>query len=130
MDARKVQGIVPLGRLLLIAMVVAFLALSVSFISQVRAHSARRADLRDLEAELVQAQEVKAGLEKQLEFTNSDLAVRAWALQNGLAKRDETPVILVAPPTDVVPEDQLPMGKGPASDSPRQAWWELFFGSD
>lgn len=130
MVAHKTQRTPLFGRLLLIGMSMALIGLVISFFGQVRVHSARRAELREEQVELALANETKAELEKQLGYAKSDLAVREWALQNGMALAGETLVILVEPQAEAGPEYQAPAEKGREPGSPRQAWWELLFGSE
>jgi len=97
------------------------------FVRQAQVREQQRAERARIEEEILFAQQVAADLEEQLEFVESSAAVEVWALENGWARPDEMPVVLIAPPgepskgSDLRAEDEI-------APVPQQAWWDLFFG--
>jgi hypothetical protein len=97
------------------------------FIRQTQVREQQRAELERVEKEILLAQEEAAILEKHLAFVESPAAVEAWALENGWARPDEMPVVLVEPPGE--PAKPRPPARGETGlATPQQAWWDLFFG--
>jgi hypothetical protein len=127
MLARKTRKALPLSQILLISMGILVVYLVVSFARQVGVSHQRREELRQLEGMVGAALEERAQLEEQLVHTGTEQAVRQWALANGMTKPDE--VLVVMPPSDPVPAVEEVSEEPATARSPREAWWDFFFGT-
>jgi hypothetical protein len=97
------------------------------FVRQTQVRDQQRAELERIENQILLAQQEAAILEKHLEFVESPAAVEAWALENGWARPDEMPVVLVGP-TGEPARSRTPGRSQAGLPTPQHAWWELFFG--
>ena len=111
----------------LILMGIVLLYLVVSFGRQVAVSYQRGQELAQIREKVNLAKEQNQELHSNLDYALSDPAAEAWAREQGWAKTDEVPVIVVAPSTAKTPSSESPAQESP--DSYRQAWWELFFGT-
>jgi len=125
----KVRNSLPIVRILLVLMGVLALYLLANFVRQVAISQQRRSELSDLEQAIADAQEERAELEEALTYAQSDAAVDEWARKIGWARPYEVSVVVIAPAASTSPgEEGSPEGgSGPAL--PRDAWWDLFFGT-
>lgn len=99
------------------------------FVRQAQVREQQREALERVEQEILLAREEAALLQKHLEFVESPAAVEAWALENGWARPDEMPVVVIEPPGGRSPRPEAE-DKGEAGlPAPQQAWWDLFFGN-
>lgn len=128
MTTRKTRSIALLYNVLLILMAAVLLYLGLSFIGQVSVSRQRKEELRQLEDEIAVAREAKVALEARRGYARSDAAVEEWARENGMTRPDEVPVVVVAPPADTTAGRTKNPSPDVRFDSPREAWWELFFG--
>lgn len=117
-----------LSQLLLLLMGILLLYLVVDFGRQVIASYQRQEELQQVERDIAAAQEETQRLEARLNYARSAQAAEAWAREQGWARQGEVPVVIIAPPASLVPEAAQEGQENPASLSPREAWWELFFG--
>jgi cell division protein FtsL len=117
-----------LYNVLLILMAAVLLYLGLSFIGQVSVSRQRKEELRQLEDEIAAAREAKAALEARQDYAWSDAAVEKWARENGMTRPDEVPVVVVAPPAAQTAGRTQNPSPDTRFDSPREAWWDLFFG--
>jgi cell division protein FtsB len=125
----KVRNSLPIVRILLVLMGVLAIYLLANFVRQVAISQQRRSELSELEQAIADAQEERAELEEALTYAQSDAAVDEWARKIGWARPDEVSVVVIAPAASTSPgEEGSPEGGGgPAL--PRDAWWDLFFGT-
>jgi cell division protein FtsB len=125
---RKAFGFFSLGNLLLVATVALVLYMGSSFVQQIGTHLQCQDDLGQVEQREEAERQEQVLLEDQLERIQRDEAVEAWARENGLVKPGEVSVVIVAPPPDLVAqeEDRLE-GDGSLRSGP-EVWWDLFFG--
>jgi cell division protein FtsL len=129
MTDRQVRSALP-SRLFLFALLAGGLFyLGLSFVQQASVNRQRRLELNHIEQEIIAAQEELAQAEAELERTQSPQAAEAWARQNGWARPDEGLVVMVPPSAEGSPDAEGGAGEGAGPTSPRDAWWELFFGS-
>jgi len=98
------------------------------FVRQAQVREQQRAELERIENEILAAQQEAAILEKHLEFVESPAAVEAWALENGWARPDEMPVVLVEPEGEPAAGSGTQDGGATGLLAPQKAWWDLFFG--
>ena len=123
----KTRKALPLSQILLISMGILVVYLVVSFVRQVGVSHQRHEELRQLEGMVDAALQERARLEEKLADTASEEAVRQWALANGLTKPDE--VLVVIPPSDLEPVVEQVSEEASTAVSPREAWWNFFFGT-
>ena len=117
-------------RILLILAMVLIAYLVVGFVQQVRVSQQRQEELRQVEQGIAAALEEQALLEHQLEHARSDLAVDEWAREYGWSRPDEVPVVVIAPGEGAFSDSYEGRdGEASSSVSPRDAWWDLFFGT-
>jgi cell division protein FtsB len=128
MTTKKTRNITLLSNVLLILMGAVLLYLGLNFVGQVSVSHQRKEELQQLENQIAAAREAKAALEARLEYARSDAAVEEWARENGLTRPDEVPVVVVAPTVDTTAGKEENPPQDAKFDSPREAWWELFFG--
>jgi cell division protein FtsB len=117
----------PISQVLLILAGLLVLYMLLGFGRLIRVYQQQRQELQQLDQKIVLAQQEQAELEKTLKYAQSDAATDGWARSNGLAKPGEVPVVVIAPPAG----PSLPMNEnleGTNPGSPRDAWWDLFFG--
>lgn len=117
-------------RLLLFALLAGgILYLGLGFRQQASVSRQRRAELRQIEQEIVIAREELAQAEARLEYARSPQAAEEWGRQMGWARADEDSVVVVPSSVDESPalEGSAEEDAGPTAS--RDAWWDLFFGS-
>ncbi len=127
MTEGKARKMLSLSQILLILMGIFVVYLVVNFVRQIGVSHQRRQELRQLEDEVAAALQVHADLEQQLDYAPSGAAVREWALANGMTKPDE--VLVVVPSLEPVPAVEESPEEGVSPGSPRETWWDLFFGT-
>jgi type II secretory pathway pseudopilin PulG len=125
----RVRNSLSFVRILLILMGILALYLLASFVRQVAISQQRRSELSELEQAIAAAEEKRAELEKDLTYAQSDAAVEEWARENNWARPDEVSVVVVAPPASASPGVEGSSKGGGRPDSPRDAWWDMFFGT-
>ena len=129
MTVREARRVLPFSQLLLILMGILVLYLAADFVRQMAVGHQRKEDLLQLDEEILVAGQETVELEKEYAQVGSPAAIEAAVRPQGLAREDEVVVILVGAPTDTLPEkEQEPRMEG-GFDSPREAWWDLFFGT-
>ncbi|HSJ52542.1 MAG TPA: hypothetical protein VLC52_02250, partial [Anaerolineae bacterium] len=74
------------------------------------------------------AQQEAVILQEHLDFVESPAAVEAWALENGWARPDEMPVVVIRPDGEPDSGSGDQHGDEAGLLAPQQAWWDLFFG--
>ncbi len=125
----RIPGKSVLVRYLLLALVGALVIyVGAAFARQAQVREQQRAELERIENEIAIAQEEAAMLQEHLEFVQSPAAVEAWALENGWARPDEMPVVIIEPPVEAGSRQEAEDGAGAGPATPQQAWWDLFFG--
>jgi hypothetical protein len=125
----RIAGKPALTRYLLLGLVVVLVAyVGTGFVRQAQVRERQRAELERIEEEILLAQQEAATLEKHLEFAQSPAAAEAWALENGWARPDEMPVVLVEPPGEPSAGSSTQDEGQTGLPAPQQAWWDLFFG--
>ena len=124
-QARKILPINQILALLLVALVV---YLAVDFGRQVGISRQRREELRRLEQDIQTTQAEAQELAEQYQYATSPRAAEEWALHNGLGRPGETLVMFVGSTTAAAPAMDRTV-KENAPRSPREAWWDLFFGT-
>jgi cell division protein FtsB len=118
----------PISQVLLILAGLLVLYMLLGFGRLIRVYQQQRQDLQQTEQKLLLAQQEQAQLEKMLRYAQSDAAAEEWARNNGLAKSGEVPVVVIAPSAGPsVPTNRNLEGANPGS--PRDVWWDLFFGT-
>jgi cell division protein FtsB len=125
----RVRNSLSLVRILLILMGVLVLYLVVSFVRQAAISQKSQEELAELEQAITAAEEKRAGLREDLVYAQSEAAVEEWARENNWAKPDEVSVVVVAPPASASRGVEGSSEGAGGPDSPRDAWWELFFGT-
>lgn len=120
------RRVLTFSQILLLLMGIFVVYLVVSFVRQVGVSHQRRAELEQIEDKIAVASQVQAELVRELDYARSDGAVREWALENGMARSDEVVVLIGWSGRTPVEEVQEP---SPDADAPREAWWDLFFGT-
>ncbi len=127
MTDRKSRIAAPLSQVLLLVLGILIIYLVVDFGRQVLVSHKRRAELRQLEERIDAARKGGAALEEHLAYARSPEAAEAWARNQGWARADEVPVVIVAPegeaPSNPVARRAQPRGLS----SVRQGWLDLFF---
>jgi type II secretory pathway pseudopilin PulG len=125
----RVRNSLPLVRILLILMGVLALYLLANFVRQVAISQQRRSELSELEQAIADAEEERAELKEALTYAQSDAAVEEWARTIGWARPDEVSVVVVAPSASTSTGEEGRSQGGGGLALPRDAWWELFFGT-
>lgn len=124
---RKIRQNIWISRILLILSGFLAVYMLVGFGRLFRVYQHQRRELEQIEQKIQAAREEQTQLQSLLEYAQSDAAAEEWARQNGMAKSGEIPVVIIAPSVDLEPQQSQRMPGGvPAS--PREMWWELFFG--
>ena len=125
----RIPGKSVLVRYLLLALVGTLVVyVGAAFARQAQVREQQRAELERIENEIAVAQEEAEVLNEHLEFVESPAAVEAWALENGWARPDEMPVVIIEPTGEAAPGQDARDGAGAGLAAPQQAWWDLFFG--
>jgi type II secretory pathway pseudopilin PulG len=125
----KVRNSLSLVRILLILMGILVLYLVASFVRQVAVSRQRQDELLELEQAIAAGQEETSRLEQDLVYARSAAAVEEWARVNNWTRPDEVSVVVVAPSASASVGREGGSGGGGGPDTPREAWWELFFGT-
>lgn len=125
----KARRLLPFSHILLILMGILVLYLVVDFGRQVGLSHQRREELRQIEKRIEAANAETAELKRRLEFASSPQAAEAWARRNGLTRDDEVLVVFLGSLEDSSPAEEQELEAGMVQDSPRDAWWDLFFGA-
>jgi cell division protein FtsB len=128
MMERKIRRILPINQFLLLLMGLLILYLVADFGRQVVVSYQRQEDLRQIERKIESAQEETRQLEAWLAYVRSPQAAEAWAREQGWARPDEVPVVVIAPPVASSPGTDQDAQENLGSLSHRDAWWALFFG--
>jgi cell division protein FtsB len=127
MAGGRVRRAFPINQLLLLVMGFVILYLVADFGRQVVSSRQRQEELQQIEQSVQVAQQKTEQLDARLEYARSPQAAEEWAREQGWAKKDEVPVVILAP---VAPESS-DVGPAPKADGaipgPREAWWNLFF---
>jgi cell division protein FtsB len=125
----RVRNSLSLVRILLILMGVLAIYLLASFVRQVAISQQRRSELLELDQAIADEKEKMAELQEGLSYAQSDAAVEEWARKNNWAGPDEVSVVVVAPPAITSPGEEGGSQGGGSPDLPRDAWWDMFFGT-
>jgi hypothetical protein len=123
----KSRGTPLINHLLLILMGAMLVYLVVSFARQVSISYQRSQELHRIEQEIDVAVEEYARLQEHLAFIRSPEALERWGRRHGLIRPNEVLVVLVGGQAQSPSTAQLATEEGKGLDSPRDAWWELFF---
>ncbi len=128
MTERGTAKTLPIHQILLLLMGTVILYLVFDFGQQVIVNYQRQEDLRRIERDVDSARAETRRLEARLDFVSSPQAAEAWAREQGRAKGDEVPVVILAPAAD--PESNVEDGAaaGAGTRTPRESWRDLFFG--
>jgi hypothetical protein len=114
-------------QILLLLMLAIVVYMGAGFVRQTGISRQRREELRALEARIAEADEDLSALQDQLEYVESPEAAEEWARDNGWAKDDEQPVVVVAPSADPAGADEAPEAEDDGRSS-GEVWWDFFFG--
>jgi hypothetical protein len=118
-----------INQVLLFLMAAVLLFLAISFLRQVGVSYQRREELHRIEQDGQVLEQEILQLEAEREYLNSDAALRAWGLTQGLVDPEEQLVVTVgesaAPASDA--GESLEEGQNPGA--PRDVWLDLFFGT-
>ena len=130
----RLQRLIPLNQILLILMGILVVYLMVDFGRQVGLSHQRRQELDQIEQQIQAALTERSDLEGQLAQATSSEAVEAWARRNGLTRENEVLVVFFGGPPREPSIPLLAQGSPFARPealpaSPREAWWDLFFGT-
>jgi cell division protein FtsB len=112
--------------LLLIGLLLAYLV--VDFGWQVVSSYQRQEELGRIERAIESAQDETRQLEARLNYAESAQAADAWAREQGWAKPDEVPVLVIAPSAGSSSTTDGSAQTNSDLFSHREAWWDLFFG--
>jgi cell division protein FtsB len=127
MTNKVTRKTLPVSQALLILVGLFVLYMLLSFGRLVQVYQQQRHELQQTEQEILLAQQEQARLEEIRQYAQSDAAAEEWARSNGLAKSDEVPVVVIAPPArPSTPSNNNLEGANPSA--PRDVWWDLFFG--
>lgn len=107
----------------------ALLYLGLGFVRQASVNRQRQQELNHIEREIGTAREELARWDAELERAQSLQAAEEWARERGWAKQDEASVVVISPSMDESPDVEGSAGENSGPALPRDAWWELFFGS-
>lgn len=129
MTASKERKASLISQIALLLMAILFLYLIVDFGRQVGVSRQRQEELRLLEAEIQAEKAEIANLEEDLEFASSPEAVEAWARRRGMTRPGERLVVFFGGSLGEPSEQEQPPSGPPRSDSPREEWLDLFFGT-
>ncbi len=124
----KARRRILINQFLLLLMGIVIVYLMADFARQLAVHYQRREELRQLDAEIELALQKQQDLEMRRAYVQSPQAAEEWARENGLAKEGEQSVVIVAPESAAALPSEEDAGAGPAPVSPRDSWWDLFFG--
>jgi hypothetical protein len=125
----KTRWALPFNQILLILMGVLLLYLVVDFGRQVGVSYQRREELRQLDQKILAAEQESFELDRQWQYINSPDAAEAWARANGWTRQDEVLVVFVGPSPESAEEELGGEQAGTDFHTPRDAWWDLFFGT-
>ncbi|MFC2031373.1 hypothetical protein ACFLWA_11685 [Chloroflexota bacterium] len=128
MTDRKSRIAAPISQVVLLLLGILIIYLVVDFGRQVLVSHQRQAELRQVEARIDAAMEDGVALEERLAYAQSPQAAEAWARNQGWAKSNEVPVIVVAPEGEAANSPRARREEGLRLGSVRQTWWDLFFG--
>jgi hypothetical protein len=129
MIERKTYRVLPFNQLLLILIGALVLYLVVDFGRQVGVSHQRREELHQLELKVESAQAETVALQEQYNYATSPQAAEEWARRNGLTKPDEVLAVFVGDSTDSYHAGEKRPKASTSPTSPREAWWDLFFGT-
>jgi hypothetical protein len=129
MTDRRVHRSLSSRFFLLFLLAGALLYLGLGFVRQASVNRQRQQELDQIEQAIGTAREELARWDAQLERAQSPQAAEEWARENGWAKEDEASVLIVSPSVHESPEVEGSAGEDAGPALPRDAWWELFFGS-
>ena len=117
-----------INQLLLLLMGIVMLYLLADFGRQLAVYYQRRQELRQVEAQIVAAEQEKLALEEQRSYALSPVAAEQWARENGWAQEGEQTVVIVGQGAQeqLAPEERV--DTNPDGTSPQSTWWDLFFG--
>jgi hypothetical protein len=117
-----------INQVLLLLIVLLLVYLVVDFGRQVVSSYQRQEELRGIERAIESAQNDTRLLEARLNYAESAQAADAWAREQGWAKPDEVPVLVIAPPASSSSTTDGSEQTNSDLLSHREAWWDLFFG--
>jgi hypothetical protein len=127
MNERKARRTLPTNQILLLLMGIVIAYLAADFARQVAISHQRREELLQVEQKIETILEEGQRLGEKRTYIQSPQAAEEWARQNGWAKEGEQPIVIVGPQQPAFP-DESGEEEAQGTVSPRQAWWELFFG--
>jgi hypothetical protein len=123
----KARGTPLFNHLLLILMGVVLVYLVVSFARQVSVSHQRSEELHRIEEDIALARDEYARLQEHLAFVRSMEALEKWGRQQGLIRSGEVLVVPVGGQAQLPPAVKGATEAGKVPESPREAWWDLFF---
>jgi cell division protein FtsB len=129
MSVQEARRVLPFSQLLLILMGILVVYLAADFVRQVAVNHQRQEELRQIGQDIERAKRETVELEGQLEYANSPDAVEEALRPQGLTREDEVLVVLVGAPGDPLPDEEQESNTETEFGSPREAWWDLFFGT-
>jgi len=100
-----------------------------SFVRQVAISQQSQDELSELDQAIAVAEEKRAELRQDLTYAWSDAAVEEWARENNWAKPDEVSVVIAAPLASPPPGVESSSEGDGRPETPRDAWWDTFFGT-
>ena len=127
MTGDRVRRALPINQLLLLLMGFLILYLVVDFGRQVVSSYQRREELQQIEQQVQAAQQESEQLKARLTYAQSAQAAEEWAREQGWAKKDEVPVVIIAPAASISGGGGSRSPVSTAISSHRDAWWDLFF---
>jgi hypothetical protein len=129
MTDRPIRKALPTRLLLFVLLAGGVLYLGLGFGQQARVSRQRQAELNQIEQDLIAAREKLGQAEAARERAQSPQAAEEWAREMGWAKSDEASVVVVPSSAgeSSALEGNAEEDAGPTA--PRDAWWDLFFGS-
>lgn len=127
MTERKIRYIPLLSQFLLIIIGLVLVFLAVSFVRQVGVSFQKREELERVRQRTLAARGEGEELQRRLDYVQSDIAVEEWAREHGWARFDEVLLVPVWAQSEANPEPQEGSGQEATPNSPRNAWWDMFF---
>jgi hypothetical protein len=129
MIGRKVRNTPLINQLLLILMGAVILYMAVSFVRQIGVSRQRQVKLDKLTQSIGVAQEERVRWENYLEYVRSEPAIEARGRRLGWVRQDQELIVPVGGGAEPSPGEQESVGDRTDPTSPRNAWWDMFFGT-
>lgn len=129
MTGKKLRNTPLINQLLLILMGAVILYMAVSFVRQIGISRQRQAELEKLTQSIGVAREERVRWENYLEHVQSEAAVEARGRKLSWGRPDQELIVPVGGGAEPSPGAQESVEDRTDPTSPRNAWWDMFFGT-